>query len=450
MAGSSESYFGARRPRVALVALGCRVSRADVDALAGEIGRTFDLARGGDVADFVVVNTCAITCDAESAARQAIRRAAREHPGAPIVAAGCFAEVAPDDLAALPGVAVVVGVRSCAAVAGVLERLLGGAGAAEAVRGAVADAGGWGSAPEEPARHTRPFLKVQDGCDQRCTYCVVPAARGASRSLPFDEALRRIGLLGARHPEVVLTGVHLGAYGKDLSPRRSLAELVTAAVRAGMVRRIRLSSVEPNELPRELLRDREVAAGLCSHFHLPLQSGAPRLLAAMGRPYAPAAFREVVEEVAALAPGACLGTDLLVGFPGETDEEHRATVALVESLPLAYLHVFPFSPRPGTPAALLPDRVPGLAVRERVRELLAVSDRKWRAFLASQSGRELEVVVERVEGGLARGTARQWVTVRWPATGDARGTLARVRVEATDGTECFGVRAATFEARLPP
>src|SRR6266508_2251762 len=171
VAGSSESYFGARRPRVALVALGCRVSRADVDALAGEIGRTFDLARGGDVADFVVVNTCAITCDAESAARQAIRRAAREHPGAPIVAAGCFAEVAPEELAALPGVAAVVGARSGDAVCVVLERLLDGAGAVEAVRGAVGDA--WGSAPVGPARHTRPFLKVQDGCDQRCTYCTL-------------------------------------------------------------------------------------------------------------------------------------------------------------------------------------------------------------------------------------------------------------------------------------
>ncbi len=450
MGGSPDHTSGARRPRVALVALGCRVNRADVDALAGELGRTFDLAREGDVADFVVVNTCAITCDAESSARQAIRRAAREHPGAPIVAAGCFAEVAPEELAALPGVAAVVGARSGDAVCAVLERLLDGAGAVEAVRGAVGDAVGWGSAPVGPARHTRPFLKVQDGCDQRCTYCVVPAARGASRSLPFDEALRRIVLLGVRHPEVVLTGVHLGAYGKDLAPRRSLAELVTAAVRAGAVRRLRLSSVEPNELPLELLRDREVAAALCPHYHLPLQSGAPRLLAAMRRPYAPALFRQVVEDVAALAPGACLGTDLLVGFPGETDDEHRATVALVESLPLAYLHVFPFSPRPGTPAAALPERVPGLAVRERVRELLAVSDRMWRAYLGAQAGHEVEVVVERVDGGLARGTARQWVTVRWPAAGDARGAVARVRVEASDGTECYGVRAATFEARLPP
>jgi threonylcarbamoyladenosine tRNA methylthiotransferase MtaB len=311
-------------------------------------------------------------------------------------------------------------------------------------------AGSWGAAPAAPARHTRPFLKVQDGCDQRCTFCVVPSARGPSRSLPFDEALRRLSALGARHPEVVLTGVHLGAFGRDLSPRRSLEELVRAAARGGAVGRLRLSSVEPNELPRALLRDPDVAGVLCPHFHLPLQSGAERVLAAMGRPYRPELFRDVVEDVAAAMPGACLGTDVLVGFPGETEEEHRATVALVEALPLAYLHVFPFSPRPGTPAAELPGRVPSVAVRERVRELLAISDRKWRAFLASQAGEEVEAVVERIDGGLARGTTRHWVTVRWPATGEARGTVVRVRIEASDGSECFGVRASTFQARLPP
>jgi threonylcarbamoyladenosine tRNA methylthiotransferase MtaB len=428
-----------------VVALGCRVNRADMDALAAELGGAFDLAPDGEPADFVVVNTCSITGDAESAARQAIRRAAREHPGAQVVASGCYAELRPDELAALPSVAAVIGARRRGSVAGVLARL-----AARDLPVREGEAGGWGAAPSAPARHTRPFLKVQDGCDQRCSYCVVPAARGPSRSLPFDEALRRLALLGSRHPEVVLTGVHLGAFGRDLSPGRSLEELVRATARAGAVGRLRLSSVEPNELPRALLRDPDVAGLLCPHFHLPLQSGAPRLLAAMGRPYAPDLFRAVVQDVAAAMPGACLGTDLLVGFPGETEEEHRATLALVEALPLAYLHVFPFSPRPGTPAADLPGRVPGGAVRERVRELRAVSERRWRAFLAAQAGREVEAVVERIEGGIARGTTRQWVTVRWPSAGETRGAVVRVRVEASDGTECFGVRASTFDFRLPP
>lgn len=449
MAGSADAP-GARRPSVALVALGCRVNRADTDALAAELRGSFELAGAGDPADFVVVNTCSITRDAESAGRQAIRRAAREHPGARIVAAGCHAEVAPGDLAVLPGVAAVIGVRSQGAIAAELERLRGGEGRLGTAGRAAPHAVGWGTAPDGPARHTRPFLKIQDGCHQRCSYCVVPLARGPSRSLPFEEALRRIVLLGERHPEVVLTGVHLGAYGQDLSPRRSLADLVAAAVRKGAVGRIRLSSIEPNELPREILASREIAAALCEHFHLPLQSGAARVLAAMRRRYRPERFREVVEELAARVPGACIGTDVLVGFPGETEEEHRATVALVESLPLAYLHVFPFSPRPRTRAAELTDRVPDGAMRERVGELLAVSSRRWRAFLAAQTGRELEVVVERLDRGLARGTARQWVTVRWPAAGEMRGGIARVRVEASDGRECLGIRASAPRAPLVP
>jgi threonylcarbamoyladenosine tRNA methylthiotransferase MtaB len=440
--GSSEG--DARRARVKLVALGCRVSRADVDALAAALGPGLELARDGERAELVVVNGCAITGDAEAAARQAIRRAAREHPGAAVIATGCYAELRPAALAALPGVAAVVGARRQGAVAAVLERLRAG----EPVGGDGGDGedggdpvGPWGAAPAAPARHTRPFLKVQDGCDQRCAFCVVPDARGPSRSLPLDEALRRAALLGARHPEVVLTGVHLGAWGRDLAPRRSLAELVRAVIRGGAVRRLRLSSVEPNELPVELLREPAVAAALCPHLHLPLQSGAPRVLAAMGRPYRPEVFRAVIEEAAAALPGACLGTDVLVGFPGERDEDHAATVALVEALPLAYLHVFPFSARPGTRAATLPEQVPAAVVRDRARALRVLSERRWRAYLAAQVGRELEVVVERVAGGVARGTAREWVTVRWPAPAETRGTVVRVRVHGSDGTACLAARA---------
>ncbi len=426
------------RPRLALVALGCRVSRAEVDALAAELGGSFEVARRGERADVVVVNTCSITADAGAAARQAVRRAAREHPGARIVAAGCHAQVSPRDLADLPAVAAVVGSRSHVSVAEVIQRLHAGEGAAPVRRG---EADAWGPALEAPARHTRPFLKVQDGCDRCCSYCVVPLARGPSRSLPFDEAIRRIAVLGRRHAEVVLTGVHLGAYGRDLTPRRSLGELVGAAVRAPGVGRLRLSSVEPDELPLDILRDGERAA-LCAHFHLPLQSGSARMLAAMRRPYAPALFRAVVEEISARVPGSCIGTDVLAGFPGETEDDHRATVTLIESLPLAYLHVFPFSPRPGTAAAELPERVPAAALRARAGELRAVSDRKWRAFLAAQVGREVEVVVERVERGVARGTSREWLPVRWPAADEARGAAVRVRVEASDGTWCLGARAS--------
>jgi threonylcarbamoyladenosine tRNA methylthiotransferase MtaB len=426
------------------MALGCRVSRAEVDALASELGGAFEITRDGGSPDVVVVNTCAITADAEAAARRAIRRAALEHPRARIVAAGCQAEVRPDALASLPGVAAVVGARSQGRVASVVARLCAGRG--EGATASPASAPAPGVAPG-PARHTRPFLKVQDGCDRRCAYCIVPLARGPSRSRPFEEVLRALALLGEHHAEVVLTGVHLGAYGRDLAPRTALETLLREAVRRRLVRRLRLSSIEPGEFPRGILREREGAQALCPHFHLPLQSGSPRVLEAMRRPGAAGDLRRAVEEIAAFSPGACLGTDVLAGFPGETEADHRETVALVESLPLAYLHVFPFSPRPGTPAAGMKGAVPAAAVKERVRELLAVSERKWRAYLGAQVGRELEVVAERVGGGFARGTAERYVTVRWPSAGEKRGEVARVVVLSNDGKECLGVRAHPPAAR---
>jgi threonylcarbamoyladenosine tRNA methylthiotransferase MtaB len=441
---------GGPRPRVALVSLGCRVNRADLDAIAAQLAPGFDLVAEGAPADFVVVNTCSITSDADSAARQAIRRAARENPGARIVATGCYAEVAPGVLAALPGVAAVVGARMQSGVPELLSRLAAGDDGATALARAAVAAPPWAPPAVESYAHTRPLLKVQDGCDAACAYCVVPLARGASRSMPFEDAVAALLALGERHREVVLTGVHLGAYGRDLAPPRSLSELVREAVARGLRGRVRLSSVEPQEFPRDLLVGGALGRTVCEHFHLPLQSGSARLLRAMRRATRPAEYRKTVEDVAALAPGACLGADVMVGFPGETEADHRETVELVEALPLAYLHVFPFSPRPGTPAAAVPGAVHGSVIRDRARELLAISERRWRAFLAMQGGRELEVVIERVEGGLARGTARQYVTVRWPASGEQRGSLAHVRVEASDRTECFGVRASTFAGRLPP
>lgn len=432
----------ARRPSLAVVALGCRVSRADADAVAAELAGTFRLAAPGERADWIVVNTCAVTADAESAARQAIRRAAREQPGARIVAAGCCAEVRPGSLAALPGVVAVVGARTESAVAGVVARLRAGEGAGAALAGAAAAARPFGVAAAGPARHTRPLLKVQDGCDARCAYCVVPAARGPSRSLAPEACLDRLAALGARHAEVVVTGVHLGAWGRDLSPRSSVLELVREAARRRLVRRLRLSSIDPGELPAGPLADPATRAVLCEHFHLPIQSGAPRVLAAMGRPHAPDDLRRSFDGVAAAVPGACLGTDVLCGFPGETEADHRETVALLEALPLAYLHVFPYSPRPGTPAAALGGRPPAAAVRERARELRALSARRWRSFLAAQVGREHEVVVERVEDGTARGTARAFFTVRFPALGARRGDLVTVRVDGSDGEACTGARRA--------
>jgi threonylcarbamoyladenosine tRNA methylthiotransferase MtaB len=454
--GERTADGGPRRPRVGLVALGCRVSHSDLEALAEDLAGAFEVVGGGEVADYVVVSTCTVTADADAAARQAIRSVARKNPAARIVAAGCYAEVAPAELRALPGVAAVIGARSGDSVPEVLRALHRGGDlriarsdvSSSASRGGVEGEGkaaagaGEGRAGERappPFGRARAHLKVQDGCDSRCSYCAVPLARGPARSLPFEEALARIAALGSRSPEVVLAGVHLGAYGRDLAPRRSLAGLVAAAADRGLARRVRLSSVEPNELPVELFLG-PARAMLCEHVHLPLQSGSARVLAAMRRPYSPSEIRRTVEELASAVPGICLGADLMTGFPGETERDHRATLEVVRSLPLAYLHVFPFSPRRGTAASDMPGQVPAAVARERARELRALSERRWRAYAAALRRCEVEVVVERVGGGLARGTARRYATVRWPWSGERRGELVRVRVEAVEGEALLGRR----------
>jgi len=461
VADASRIDEGKERPKVALVGLGCRVNRSDLDSLADELADPFVLVGDGERPDYVVVNTCTVTADADATARQAIRRAARKNPGARILVAGCYAEVRPDELRSLPNVVAVVGARSRHLVAETLqqlhERWLGEArtaipsGLITAAEGPAPDrrcgsAGELGLHAVLPNGHTRALLKIQDGCDACCAYCVVPRARGRSRSLRLDEALERIAGLGQRSREVVLSGVHIGAYGADLSPPASLSELVCAASSRGLAHRLRLSSIEPGELPIELF-DGPARGRLCEHVHLPLQSGSARVLAAMRRPYTPSAYAAIVERFAKAVPRACIGADVLAGFPGETDEDHRATLALAESLPFAYLHVFVFSPRPGTAAAGMAGQVSPKLARARARELSAFSARRWRGFVSAQRGRELEVVVERVSGGMAIGTAREYVAVRWSAGRERRGDLARVRVEAVDGEECLGVGAAEAASR---
>jgi threonylcarbamoyladenosine tRNA methylthiotransferase MtaB len=411
---------------VAVVALGCRVGRADAGSVVSSLGPGFRTAGPGEGAEWVVVATCSVTADAAATSRQAVRRAAREHPGARIVVAGCHAALEGAVLSILPGVAAVVPPRDHAALPGILSRLRDGDDAGRAAAGARAAAPSWEAAADPARGPARAVLKVQDGCDEACAYCTVPLARGAARSLPLAEALARIAAAGKARQEVVLSGVDLGAWGGDLAPAASLPDLVRAAARAGAVHRIRLSSIEPLDLPLDLLGEEEGRI-LCEHFHLPLQSGSDRILAAMGRPYRAADYAGVVEAAARARPGCAVGADVMCGFPGETEDDHRATLALLAGLPVAYLHVFPFSPRPGTRAAGMEGRPAAEDVLRRAAELRTLSDRLRSAFHEGLDGRELEVVVERVEGGRARGTSREHVPVAFPAGGAGRCDVVRVR-----------------------
>jgi len=375
-----------------VVNLGCKVNQAEAEFLAGRLAEQGVLpAQAGQPADLAILLTCAVTATASRQARQMARRLAKTHPGALVVVTGCDAQAEP--MAYREQGFLVLGRSRLAEIPALVQ-----------------DQGPWpwqqDPAPPDagpfcpglrlpgPAR-TRGLLKVQDGCDAGCAYCIVPLTRGRPRSLPLKEAaaaLRRLAQAGAM--EVVLTGVHLGRYGGDLDPRQDLTDLIMTLLKADPGPRLRLSSLEVNEITDPLLALLAENPRLCRHLHIPLQTGSDRLLKAMGRPYTAAQFAQTVQKAARAGDGICLGADVLAGLPGEDDAAFDQTFSLIESLPLAYLHVFPFSPRPGTAAARMSGRPPGPEVRRRAAMLRRLGEDKREAFLKGQMGRRLEAVVE--------------------------------------------------------
>jgi threonylcarbamoyladenosine tRNA methylthiotransferase MtaB len=418
---------------VAITTLGCKTNQFESAAMAELLGKEgFRVIPFEERADIYVINTCTVTARTDAESRKLIRRAQRRNPAARIVVTGCYAQVAFDKLQEMPGVDLILGNTEKKGIAGMLRE----AGAAPRVH--VSDisreASVEGLSLESFAEHTRAFLQVQNGCDAFCSYCIVPYARGRSRSVPAADVLAGISGFAAKgFREVVLTGIHLGGYGLDLEPPTSLRELLGAADRERLVPRLRVGSVEPTEISPELIRFLAGAETVCPHLHIPLQSGDDRVLARMNRKYTTEQFRAVVDELVAAIPGICLGCDVIAGFPGETEEEFAAGLRFIESLPVAYLHVFPFSPREGTPAATMADPVSPNIIRARAEALRELGERKKLAYYRDFIGRELQVLVqESVDKGTLRGLARNYVPVTLAGDDRLIGTEVAVRiVEAT-------------------
>lgn len=404
-------------PYFHIITFGCKVNQCDSAGVAhGFLARGWQAASAGVAPDLILVNTCTVTGRSDQQARQAIRRLAREYPTAALWVTGCYAERAPGELALLPGVAAVVGNREKTRLADLVTETPPAPGPRLRVRE---------GAPSEPFQpwpvqplpgHTRIWLKVQDGCSHRCSYCIVPQVRGPGRSLEMAALNAALEAAAAQsYQEVVLTGVDLGQYGQDLKPAGSLAALVGRLKARAWPFRVRFSSLEPQEITPALLLECASWRNFCPHFHLPLQSGSASVLAAMGRPYRPQDFGDLVQEINRLFPDLALGLDLLAGFPTETASDFEATRRLVESLPVAYLHVFPFSPRPGTAAA----QMPGLSVTEikhRARMLRDLGRRKKHEFQQGQLGKVREVLVEgpAPQKGWLKGLSDNYLRVVFP------------------------------------
>lgn len=408
--------------------------------------RGFRAPRHDEVADVVVVNTCTVTARAEASDRQTIRRLARAHPGARLVVTGCWAQTDPEKVAALRGVDLVVGNGDKHRLPDLVHTLLTGG---DPGRVQVGDVTGLRTIPVMPlarsAVRSRAFLKVQEGCGHRCAFCIVPQARGASRSQRPEIVLDQVrGLVEAGHLEVTLTGVDLGSYGADLAPRTSLAALLRAMVEVSGLRWIRLSSLLPAYFTPELV---DLVAGsgvIAPHLHIPLQSGSDRMLRRMRRPYTSAMYTRLVERLAEARPDLGLGADVIVGHPGEHDDDFEETMALVDALPFSYLHVFPYSDRRGTEAAAMVDRVDESTAARRSRRLRDLARRKNLVFREGLVGTTQEVLVleSRDAAGRLIGLTGNYVEVALAGPDSLMRTLQRVRVTGAGDDETLGAMAA--------
>lgn len=420
------------------VTLGCKLNRFDSAAIEGELARR-GLAFEADpaLAAIVVVNTCTVTGRADADARKRIRRIRRINPGCRLLVTGCYAERAAAELRAIQGVDHVFGNAEKPRVGEILDALLGGRDAGVGSDRAGGDRGCDGALTLPPALHfgerSRAFLKVQEGCRLSCSYCVIPEVRGPSRSAPPERvAAAAAALLRAGYREIVLTGVNVGDYGRDLDPPATLAGLLRLLLARSGPNRIRLNSLEPRTVTDEIVELMANEPRLAPHLQVPLQSGADAVLRGMRRNYRVADYLDRVRAVRRAIPDAGLGADVIVGFPGESDAHFRQTCDLVASSPLNYLHVFPWSSRPGTPAATMPGRVDPGQVRERAAALRALGQELSLRFRRGLVGRELDAVVLGARRGSAarRALTGNFIEVALGAGNAFGGDLLRVRLTA--------------------
>ncbi len=449
------------RRTVGLTTVGCKLNQYETEGLTELLEEAgYEVVPFEEPADVYVVNTCTVTGRSDYRSRQMLRRAARTNPDALVVAAGCYAQRDPSALSDMPEVGLVVGQSSKRDVVPLVERALANDAGSRGTRGGDTQSADGDHGPatlvdvrphkvevfqafdiERFRGYTRAFLKIQDGCDQSCTYCAVPSARGPATSRPLPDVIAQAERLVANgYQEIVLTGVHIGAYGEGGGEPR-LPELLASLSSIDDLVRIRLGSLEPRELTSELASTMLSLDKVAHHLHVPLQSGSNRVLSAMRRGYTRSEYARAVRRVTDEDPHCGLGADVMVGFPGETDEDFADTVSLVEELPVTYLHVFSFSPRPGTPAAAMGDAVPGIEKKRRSSVLRKLGKRRSTAFRKNLRGTRHAVLVE--EGsdrgaGVLSGLAGNYVRVEIEGGDELRNTFVTVEIDGADESRTWG------------
>lgn len=394
--------------KVAVLTLGCRVNQSESNVIEGtfrENGiRIVDL-KGNP--DYCIVNTCTVTAKSDYQSRQLIRRAART--GAKVIVTGCYSQLRPKEIEALSGVDRIVDMSEKDRIVRLISEKT-----SEIQYGMYS--------------RSRPYLKVQDGCNYSCSYCAVPLARGRSRSIPEDEVIRRAKVIESRgYQEIVLTGIHLGSYGHDLPERAKLSHLIRRLIDETALPRIRLSSLEVNEIDDEILEMiRETR--VCNHLHIPLQSGSEKILNLMRRHYKTKDFMKKIERISSKTKNIAIGTDVIIGFPEEGEKEFEETVRLVNDLPFSYLHLFPFSPRPDTDAYTMEERTSQREVTKRMKRMKDLDGIKRNQFIKSQVGKTLDIVTEeKIKENSFSGTSSNYLKIAVKVNGHRKGSIVFVR-----------------------
>lgn len=415
--------------------LGCKVNQSESDALAKQLEAIEWMPAGdGNPAQMVIINTCTVTRKAAMQSRQAVRQSIRANPDACIVVTGCYAQTEPTAFEKIGGVDYIIGNADKHRIVDIIAAdQTKAADCAHTICNDVRQSTLLKPAPAPAAgSRTRPFFKIQDGCNAACSYCIVPRARGPSRSLPLKDVLQGARKLAdAGFLEVVLSGIHLGHYGRDLTPETTLCKLLDAINRSNLIRRVRLSSIEPLEVTDDLIRRLAETPRFCRHLHIPLQSGDDAVLKKMKRPYTPEDFRQRVLKIRCQMPDAAIGVDTLIGFPGETDTAFRNTYDFIAGLPVSYLHVFPFSARPGTPAASYPAKVSPEVIKKRCEQMRRLGSTKRRRFHRRFIGKTLEVLIESTRHGgtgFLKGLSANYIPVLIDSDDDQINKLVSVKI----------------------
>lgn len=432
-----------------ILTLGCKVNQCESDAIARSLDAAgWEAVSDGEQADLCIVNSCTVTAKASMQSRRMLRGLIRSQPHACIAVTGCDAQTGADELKEIEGTHYIIGHSHKHRIPELAESfILKKRNRPRMLRDDIREESFFRQYPLTAfGERTRPFLKIQDGCSAFCSYCIVPYARGPSRSMPLADVLKNIrNIKKSGYREVVLSGIHVGCYGKDLVPESDFLSLLQKIDAENLIDRVRVSSVEPHEISEKMIRLIADSERFCNHFHIPLQSGDDGILAKMGRPYDNAFFRKLILKIRQMLPDAAIGVDILVGFPGEDQIAFENTRRSIAELPVTYLHVFPYSPRKGTPAAAFPDHPDAAIVKERCREMRALGNMKKKEFYQRFIGKRLSVLAEHrrdAESGMLKGVSSNYLTVLFAGEDALKNQICEVKIrEILPGPRASGLLA---------